>query len=291
MNLASLATLAAIVERGSFAAAAEAVGRTPSAVSLQVKQLEAWFGRPLFDRSTRTVQPTPLGRDVASAAREVVARLDGLRTRPALTVAGRVRLGAFATAQADVLPEALKHLRERHPALDVELELADSDALIAAVKAGRLDAAVVVRPASGGSRRLDWRNLASQPYVLLAPASASGRTPQELVQRHEVIRYDPALTGGRAAARYLREVFPRAKVAIDVRSIDAIVAMVSAGLGVSIVPRPRQALLDAHRVRAVALGRRRPARQIAFVARRADAENRNVAAVAEALATRAEAQA
>jgi DNA-binding transcriptional LysR family regulator len=103
------------------------------------------------------------------------------------------------------------------------------------------------------------------------------------VKCHDVIRYDPALTGGRTAARYLREVFPRARVAMDVRSIDAIVAMVSAGLGVSIVPQPRQAMLDAHDVHAVALGRRRPARQIAFVARRSDAENRNLAAVAEAL--------
>ena len=283
MNLANLATLAAIVDGGSFAAAAEAVGRTPSAVSLQVKQLERWFGRPLFDRSARTVRATSFGRDAAMVAREVVARLDALRTKPAFDAAGRVRLGAIATAQADFLPEALKRLRDKHPALDVELMLADSDELIAAVKSGRLDAAVVVRPASGGSRRLAWRNLRSQPYVLLAPASQAGRTPQEIVQRNEVIRYDPALTGGRAAARYLRDVFPRAKVAMDVRSIDAIVAMVSAGLGVSIVPQPRQALLDAHRVRAVALGRRRPARQIAFVARSADAEDRNVAAVADAL--------
>lgn len=68
---------------------------------------------------------------------------------------------------------------------------------------------------------------------------------------------------------------------MDVRSIDA---MVSAWLGVSIVPQPRQALLDAHRVRAVALGRRRPARQIAFVARSAGKDDRNVAAIAEALA-------
>jgi DNA-binding transcriptional LysR family regulator len=88
--------------------------------------------------------------------------------------------------------------------------------------------------------------------------------------------------GGRIAARYLREAFARARVTMDVRSLDRIVAMVLAGLGVSIVPQPRQALLDAHGVRSVALGRRRPVRQIAFVARRADAENRNVAAVAEA---------
>lgn len=284
MNIASLATLAAIVERGSFAAAARAVDRTPSAVSLQVKQLEGWFGRPLFDRSTRMVRPTAFGRDAAAVAQEVVARLHALRAHPALTVAGRIRLGAIATMQADVLPDALKRLRDRHPALDVELALADSDELIAAVKAGGLDAAVVVRPASGGSRRLDWRNLRRQPYVLIAPVALAGRTPHELLLRHDVIRYDPALTGGRLAARYLRETFPRAKVAMDVRSIDAIVAMVAAGLGVSIVPQPRQALLAAHGVGAVALGRRHPARQIAFVARRADAESRNVVAVAEALA-------
>ncbi|HKT79766.1 MAG TPA: LysR family transcriptional regulator [Vicinamibacterales bacterium] len=283
MNLANLATLAAIVDCGSFAAAAEMVGRTPSAVSLQVRQLETWFGRPLFDRSTRTVRPTSFGRDAAAVARDIAARLDALRTRPALNVAGRVRLGAIATMQSDVLPRALKRLRDRHPALDVELMLADSDALIASVKSGRLDAAVVVRPASGGSRRLDWRTLLSQPYVLLAPSALAGKTVQDILQRHEVIRYDPALTGGRIAARYLRDVFPRARVTLDVRSIDAIVAMVSAGLGVSIVPQPRQALLDAHGVHALALGRRRPARQIAFVARRADAENRNVAAMADAL--------
>lgn len=284
MNLAILATLAAIVDRGSFAAAAEAVGRTPSAVSLQVKQLESWFGRPLFDRSTRTVRPTPLGREAATLAREVVARLDALRPRATFDVAGRVRLGAIATMQADVVPDALKRLRDRHPALEVELALADSEELVAGVKSGRLDGAVVVRPASGGSRRLAWRNLRRQPYVLLAGPGMPGRSVQELLLRHDVIRYDPALTGGRVAARYLREAFPRAKVTMDVRSIDAIVAMVAAGLGVSIVPQPRETLLRAHRVRAVPLGRRAGlARQIAFVARAAD-DSRNVAAVAEALA-------
>ena len=127
--------------------------------------------------------------------------------------------------------------RLRHATLtDVELMLADSDALIAAVKSGRLDAAVVVRPASGGSRRLDWRALRSQPSESRWMCDRSTRS-----------------------LRWCRRD------------------------GVSIVPQPRQALLDAHGVRAVALGRRRPARQIAFVARRADAENRNVAAVAEAL--------
>jgi DNA-binding transcriptional LysR family regulator len=71
---------------------------------------------------------------------------------------------------------------------------------------------------------------------------------------------------------------------MEIRSIDAIVAMVSAGLGVSIVPQPRKALLNAHGLRDVPLGKNGPTRQIALVRRGADAENRNVDALFLALA-------
>ena len=68
------------------------------------------------------------------------------------------------------------------------------------------------------------------------------------------------------------------------RSQRTVVAMVEAGLGVSVVLEPRRALVDAHRVRMVDLGRRCPTRQIAAVRWRADADKRNVDAVVEALA-------
>ena len=71
MNLAFLSTLVSIVDRGSLAAAASHVGCSPSAISLQVKQLEAWFGRPLFDRSARSVEPLPFALEVAAVARDV----------------------------------------------------------------------------------------------------------------------------------------------------------------------------------------------------------------------------
>src|SRR5262245_15019159 len=131
MNIGMLATLVAIVDRGTLAAAAQQVGCTPSAVSQQIKQLEAYFGQPLFDRSSRAVKPTPFGEQAATIAREFVQRLDGLRTKPPTSVAGRLRLGAIATVQADVLPRALRTLRDRHPALDVVMTLNDSDELLA----------------------------------------------------------------------------------------------------------------------------------------------------------------
>ncbi len=283
MNLGALATLVAIVDRGSFAAAAQAVGCTPSAVSLQVKQLEAWFGRPLFDRSGRSARPTDFAREAAAGARECLDRLSSMRTRTGAAIAGRIRLGAIATVQADALPHALRTLRDRHPVLEVEVRLDDSPALQAALKAGAIDAAVLVRPASGGSSRLEWRDLVRQPYVMLAPRGEAAATPRELLQHHPLLGYDPALTGGRIAAAYARRTFPRARRAMDLRSIDAIVAMVSARLGVAIVPRPRQGLLDSYGVRAIPLGRRAPTRQIAFAGRRGDWGSRNLEAVLAAL--------
>lgn len=285
MNLAMLTTLAAILDRGSFAAAAQQVGCTPSAVSLQVKQLEAWFGQPLFDRSARIVKPTPLALEAGMVAREMITRLDALRARPAMAVAGRVRLGAIASVQSDALPQALRRLRDLHPALDIEVSpIVDSDPLLGALKAGQIDMAVLVRPQGGGSSRLVWQNLAKQPYVLLVPPGVAPGTPQDVLRRFNLIRYDPALTGGRLAAQYVRQSFPETRSIMDLRSIDAIVAMVSAGLGVSIVPQPRRALLQAHGVQELRLARSAPTRQIALVRRNADAGNRNLDAVARALA-------
>jgi DNA-binding transcriptional LysR family regulator len=279
MNLSALSTLVAILDRGSFVAAARQVGCTPSAVSLQARQLEAWFGRPLFDRSARSVRPTPFALEAASVARDFAARLEALRLRPATAISGRVRLGAIATVQSGLLPPALRTLRDRHPGLDVEIVLEDSDRLLLELKAGRLDAAVLVRPSAGGSSRLAWRELEKQPFVLLAPPGTSGESPADLLRRFGLIQYDPALTGGRLAALHARKLCPEARRAMEIRSIDAIVAMVSAGLGVSIVPRPRAALLAAHGVREVALGKAGPVRRIAFVQRRNDLGNRNLDAV------------
>ena len=285
MNLSALSTLVAILDRGSFASAADEVGCTPSAVSLQMKQLEAYFGQPLFDRSARTVKPTDFAHEAGAVARESIARLRSLRSRPAVTVSGRVRLGAIASIQADALPQALRLLRDRHPALDIHVSLDDSDRLQSELRAGRVDAAALVRPQSGGSSRLVWHDLLKQPFVMLVPAAAPARPPQDLLQQNGWIRYDTSLTGGRIAARYVRKVFPRVQCVMELRSIDAIVAMVSAGLGVSIVPRPRKALLEAHAVREVGLGRQGPTRQLALVRRRADAENRSIDAIRLAFAS------
>ena len=199
-------------------------------------------------------------------------------------MSGRIRLGTIASVQTAALPSALRLLRDRHPELQVEISLEDSEPLLVCAKgrphrcrrAGAADGRRIVPPGLAESRAAALR--------LVVPPGAGSGSPKELLQRYGLIQYDPALTGGRIAARYVRQVCPEARRVVDLRSIDAIVAMVAAGLGVSVVPQPRKTLLDAYLVRKVSLGKSVPARQIAFVRRRPDSDNRNLDAAYRALA-------
>lgn len=283
MKLAALDTLGAVLATGSFTAAAADVGLTPSAVSLQMKQLEAYFGRPLFDRSGRAAVPTAFARKLAIASGSALAVIEGLRARSTVSVSGVLRVGAIASVQSSVLPQALRILRDEHPGLTVQLTLDVSGPLQAALNAGRLDAAVVVRPQNGGSTRLHWQDLARVPFVLVAPAQAEGSTPQQLLRRHPWIQYEHTLTGGRIATQYVRRLSPGKRPAYEVASTDAIIAMVSQGLGVSVIPRPRAPLQDAYAFREVTLGASGPVRQMAWLCRPADAEDRRHGAVMSAL--------
>lgn len=282
MKLAFLGTLDAILRRGSFAAAAHEVGLTPSAVSLQIKGLEEYFGQPLFDRSARTARPTPFARELSSNIQGALATIDALRDKRSPTVSGRIALGTIRSVQTTTLPATLLKLRALHSQLEVRLVQEDSAVLLQLLKAADIDAAIVVRPRAGGSSRLSWRNLARESFVLLAPPNTKSDSVVELLHSHEWIRFDASLTGGRIAAAFVRRIAPRARSTLELVSIEAIVAMVSAGLGVSIVPRLRGPLRAAYPVREISLGRHAPTRQIAFVCRAADTENRRVTAIREA---------
>ena len=283
MKLSALQTLAAAVSRGSFAAAATDVGVTASAVSLQMKQLEVWFGRPLFDRSGRSIQPTELAREIAGTVQRFVDDVHRHRVRTSPAVAGLLRLGAIPSVQTSTLPAAVRIARQAHRDLEVRFLRATSAPLIAELNGGSIDAAVVVRPKGGGSTRLHWRDLAREPFVLVAPERAPERDARSLLRQHPWIRYDTTLTGGRTAADFVRRLCPELRPAIDVADTDAIVAMVAEGIGVSVIPRPRLAMRRGHAIREIGLGAKAPHRTISLVCRPADAENRRVAAMHEAL--------
>ncbi|HWK71602.1 MAG TPA: LysR family transcriptional regulator [Burkholderiaceae bacterium] len=283
MNLSTLITLHSILKYESFTAAGESIGLSASAVSLQVKQLEQYFGKPLFDRSTRQIIATPFAHELAEAAGSLLTRLEALRVQSTFAVEGNISVGFITSMQAEFLPDVLRTLRDLYPSLITRVPaLNDSDELLAELKAGRIDAAIVVRPSKGGSRRLHWQNMYSQPYVMLAPGNTSLRDPASLLKQHEWVAYDSTISGGQLARRYVRRIAPSAKFTVELRSIDTIVAMVALGLGVTVIPRPRRPLIEGYNVRVIQLGSNAPSRIISLVCRKSDMDDRRINAVAQA---------
>jgi DNA-binding transcriptional LysR family regulator len=139
-----LRVLREVAQTGSFSAAALSLGYTQSAVSRQVAALEAAAGHRLFDRTRRGVTLTPAGARLLPSATRILDELDAVRREldGDETAAGPVRLGAFPTAAAGLVPRALATLP---PQLIVTLREATTPALIRALRAGSLDLAILAR--------------------------------------------------------------------------------------------------------------------------------------------------
>lgn len=282
MKLQALSTLAAVVELGSFAAAADEVSITPSAVSLQMKQLEEYFQQRLFDRSGRSVRPTDFALDLARTVKRAVSEIEAMRGASPRAPAGRVRLGVTQSAQTTLFPLAFSDLRKRAPQIELVLQRGSTPGLLQALKAGSIDAAVLIRPQTGGSNRLVWTELLSEVFVLVVPADLEGTGVTQILRQQPWIRLDRELVAGSLAARFVNGILPNHHALVDVPSLDAILAMIATGIGVSVLPKLRPEQSAFFRVREIGLGRNAPLRRMVMVRRAADADNLRINVVVQA---------
>lgn len=168
-----LRVLREIAEAGSFSAAADALGYTQSAVSRQVAALEAVAGRRLFERGRHGAALTAAGARLLPRAVRVIDELDAaFREVAGEFVAGPVRLGAFATAAAGLVPKALASLP---PELTVTLREGTTPALTRALRAGTLDMAILAlsppfRAPDSDSPALELTTLAERELVVAVSA-------------------------------------------------------------------------------------------------------------------------
>ena len=258
---------------------------TTSAVSMQMKQLALYLGQPLFDRSGHQVRPTALAHDVASAVRDGLQRLQSLRRHAPLAVEGVVQLGVIESMLPVLLTGMLAALKARHLRLELRPVHGRSAGLTDAVKAGQLDVAVVVEPAQGGSARLLWHPLFRRAMQLIAPPAAVETSVAALFKQHDWIRCDHQTISGALAARYVASHAHSKRGTLALDSMPAIVALVSAGLGVAVVHLVDAGICQTHPVRFVRLGRGAPAVQMSLFTRKADADSRLLLALREAMAS------
>lgn len=282
MKFEALATLTAVIATGSFARAAEKVNVTPSAVSLQIKQLEAYFRQPLFDRSARSARPTPFAIELSRTVERAMGEIEAMRLTPATVPAGRVRLGITESVLTTLLPRAFLELHQRFPQVELVVARGTTPGLLDQLKAAELDAAVVVRPPQGASSRLRWTPLMTEDFVLVVPQDLAGQPVAKVMRTQEWIRLDRKVFGGQLSAAFVQQVQPGKKALIELPGNDAVVAMVATGIGFSVLPPLRRELLEAYPVREIALGAGAPRRHLTLVRRAADADSRTLDAVEQA---------
>ncbi|HMF66648.1 MAG TPA: LysR family transcriptional regulator [Phyllobacterium sp.] len=144
LDLDVLRTFAMIAETGSFSSAANAVFRTPSAVSMQIKKLEETLGHVLLERDARSVKLTPSGEVLLGYARRMLAlNRETVAKFIAPTVSGVVRLGAPDDVGERVLPFVLKRFAESHPDVTVDVVIDQSNNLRKRLDEQRLDVTLV----------------------------------------------------------------------------------------------------------------------------------------------------
>jgi DNA-binding transcriptional LysR family regulator len=146
LDVRRLRVLREVAACGSFSAAADALAFTQPAVSRQIATLEAEAGARLVTRSARGIRLTPAGELLLEHADAILDRLATAESQLAALAAGtrgRLRLSAFPSANATLIPLAIAAFRDEHPGIDLRLSEQVTSAALAGVAGGELDLAVV----------------------------------------------------------------------------------------------------------------------------------------------------
>lgn len=293
-----LQVLSAVVSTGSVTAAATALGYTPSAVSQTIAALERETATVLLEKAGRGVRPTQAGLLLAEHADAVLDRIreaEAALHALASGEAGRLRLGAFSTAGAALVPRAMARFRAAHRAVQLDVAVAEDDAALAKLRSGQLDLAVIaVEPdplpdtvddlvrtpilvdpyrvilprehALAGRRSVSLRDLAEDPWIATASARCHAR----------------AVVTGTCEAEGFTPRF-----AIEAEEFATVVGFVGEGLGVALVPLlALGSTPETVRVRPVRGDA--PVRHVYAVTRRSNAEEPLVMAMVQALRSSAQ---
>lgn len=241
LNLGNLATFRLVIQRGSFSAAADILGLSQPAVSLQVRQLEQFLRTRLVERTGRGVKATAAGLALlehGNRIEQVVEEAIRSVSEFSHEISGTITLGTGATACIHLLPPLLRQLREEHPLLRVGVTTGNTLDVVRAVEENRLDIGLVTLPASG--RALEVMPILDEEFVLIISQA----------QDEEIAQFSPqilhalpliAFESGSGTRDLIDGWFNTCDLEVcpvmQLGSIEAIKRMVRAGLGYSIVPR------------------------------------------------------
>jgi LysR family transcriptional regulator, hydrogen peroxide-inducible genes activator len=239
VTLKQLRYFDALARHCHFGRAAEACAISQPALSMQIKEMEEALGGVLLERGARQVRLTNFGEKVAQRVRDILRSADELgdfarASRDRLV--GPLRIGMIPTIAPYLLPTVIANLARMHPELDIHVRETLTPRLIEEIAEGRLDTAIVALPVSEPS--LAEVALFTENFLLVRPGNDEG-TPVPSRQTLREMRLllleeghcfrDQALSFCNMQSSSPREV-------LDASSLSTLVQMVSAGIGVTLIP-------------------------------------------------------
>ena len=240
MTLDQLRSFRAVIESGSFRAAAVRLHRTQPAVTHQIKVLEREAGHTLIER--KTAAATPAGKLLYARACALLSDADGIRT--ALrefdeTQAGELRLGTSDTTALYVLPPIVRQFRRDYPNIRVQIVNRPTETIAQMVDRGELDLGIVTLPAP--SPRLEERLLFEQELVLVLtqghPLAVRRTVCMADLRDEPFLLLEERTRTGRLLRDYFRKQDFVPHVVLDTNSFEVIKRYVAEGIGISFLPK------------------------------------------------------
>ena len=238
----------ALAQTLHFGRAAQRLHMTQPPLTQAIQQLERRLGTVLFERTRRSVALTPSGAALVEPARQLLQQAAALTARArdaARGELGHIRLGFVSTIGYGPLPGWLRAFREAHPGITVELREATGDVQLEAFAQHELDAGFLLHaPGIAPLPSLQRLSLGVEPLLLALPESMPPRTTPARLLREPLVIFPraiaPSLYDAVLAFYHRQGVTP--VIAQEAIQMQTIVNLVSAGLGVALVPRSMKLL-------------------------------------------------
>ncbi|WP_250479235.1 MULTISPECIES: LysR family transcriptional regulator [unclassified Caballeronia] len=240
-DLNDLQAFRAVVELGSFRKAAEAVNISQPALSRRIDKLEEALGVRLFERTTRSVTLTTVGRAFAPSAEQLLDDLDvallGIRDVSSSRL-GHVTIACVPSVAYYFLPSAVASFHRRFPRIRVKLLDASANEVLSAVISGEADFGVSFMGSQ--ESEVDFKVLLQEQFVAACrrdhPLARKKRVTWNELYEHEYVSVDKTSGNRLLLDQALSAVSPRAPSVCETRHVTTMLGLVEAGLGVAAVP-------------------------------------------------------
>lgn len=239
ITLRQLRYFESVARHGHFGHAASAVSVSQPALSVQIRELEAELGSPLFERQPRKVSLTPLGEEFLGRVRDILRSVDELSDLARAArggVAGRLNIGIIPTIAPYMLPTLIGNLGRSYPGLDLHIRETLTPRLVRELEDGALDAAILALPVNEPSFK--EVPLFDESFVLVRPeAEADQPVPDgETLRRMRLLLLEEGHCFRDQALAFCNVQSSLPRDGLDGSSLSTLVQMVGAGIGVTLIP-------------------------------------------------------